>query len=249
MQLHITLEQEDKSAKVPINYNYFIQSAIYSNLEPELSNRLHDQGYKSGGRIFKMFTFSRLRGRYVFDKKEGMIGFPGNLMLSVSSPDVAFLNSFANTILHKSYLRIGKTNFKIIGFKTNDFKVLNNRVRLKTLSPIVIYSTLMKPEGGKYTCYYQPGEHEFLDLMVKNLCKKYSAFYGDSLPDGDVKIHLMNRPRLHVMNYKGIVVKGYSVSMELIGPNELLQIGLDAGLGSKNSQGFGCVEPIGAQGR
>ncbi len=26
---------------------------------------------------------------------------------------------------------------------------------VRTLSPVVAYSTLLKPEGGKYTCYYQ----------------------------------------------------------------------------------------------
>jgi len=32
--------------------------------------------------------------------------------------------------------------------------------------------------------------------------------------------------------------------LQLQGPQALLQLALDAGLGSKNSMGFGCVEPV-----
>ncbi|MFZ3132612.1 MAG: CRISPR-associated endoribonuclease Cas6 [Desulfosporosinus sp.] len=41
------------------------------------------------------------------------------------------------------------------------------------------------------------------------------------------------------------MIKGYSGMMELSGPSQLLQVAIDAGLGSKNSQGCGCLEMMG----
>ncbi|MHB1654582.1 MAG: CRISPR-associated endoribonuclease Cas6 [Desulfitobacteriaceae bacterium] len=40
-------------------------------------------------------------------------------------------------------------------------------------------------------------------------------------------------------------MKGYSGMMELSGPPPLLQVAIDAGLGSKNAQGCGCLEVMG----
>jgi len=45
-----------------------------------------------------------------------------------------------------------------------------------------------------------------------------------------------------LINYKNTIIKGYSGKMVVTGPIELLQMAVDAGLGSKNGQGFGCVE-------
>lgn len=242
MHLYVWLKSISESDKIPINYNYLIQSAIYSNLTPDLASKLHDKGYNVGKRSFKLFAFSKLLGRYVINKNKGTISFPEGVKLVISSPDTAFIDSFVNTVLKRDYLRIGEVKFELLGIKTKGNTILHEAVKLKSLSPVVVYRTLIKPEGGKYTCYYQPGEPEFERLIDNNLRKKYSAFYGKNPPEGNIQVRLMNRPRLHVMRYKGTVVKGYTCSLQLKGPRELLQIALDAGLGSKGSQGFGCIE-------
>lgn len=46
------------------------------------------------------------------------------------------------------------------------------------------------------------------------------------------------------MKYKGFIVKSYSGRLFLEGPRSLLQMAVAAGLGSKNSQGFGCVKIV-----
>ncbi|KGP75443.1 hypothetical protein JT05_10495 [Desulfosporosinus sp. Tol-M] len=61
----------------------------------------------------------------------------------------------------------------------------------------------------------------------------------------DMNIQMLNNPRMHILEYKGGIIKGYSGMMLLSGPPPLLQIALDAGLGSKNSQGCGCSEVVG----
>jgi len=123
------------------------------------------------------------------------------------------------------------------------------------------YSTLFRGDGSKYTVYLQLGEPEFRRIVAENLQKKWEGIrywnqadknertedthltkQSDHLENkwGKVDIHMLDNPRMHILEYKGGIIKGYSGMMELSGPSQLLQVAIDAGLGSKNSQGCGC---------
>ena len=113
---------------------------------------------------------------------------------------------------------------------------------VQTLSPIVTYSTLFRLDGSKYTCYFMPNEGDFNRIVSENLIRKYNAFYNADLSfDEGIEIEAINTPRQNLVYYKNIVVKGASGKFIIRGKNKLLQLGLDTGFGSKNSQGFGCV--------
>jgi CRISPR-associated endoribonuclease Cas6 len=238
------MKMDPSSPAIPIHYNYLIQAAIYAALPEDMAARLHDEGFTSGKRTFKMFSFSRLMGKFMLDKAAGTIAFPEDISLVVASPDMGFFLSLINNLLTKSNIRLGQSLLGINEVRFDEQLVEDEVLTVNTLSPVVAYSTLLKPEGGKYTCYYQPGEGEFERLITANLNKKYEAFCGSQPPGGEVRVRPLNRPRLHVTNYKGTVVKGYTCRLKLSGPRELLQMALDAGLGGKGSQGYGCVERI-----
>lgn len=244
MHMHLIFKPADKNFTVPINYNYLVQSAIYSTLDKELAERLHDEGHMVGKRKLKLFAFSRLMGRYELDRERKTISFPDGFKLVISSPDHRFLESLARNLLHAGMVRLGSSIFELQGIETLDYQVDSDHIRIRTISPIVVYRTLLKPEGGKYTCYYQPGEHEFANLLAGNLRKKYEAYYNQKALEGEVLLKLIGRPRLHVTSYKDTVIKGYSCRLIIYGPKELLKIGVDAGLGAKCSQGYGCVEVL-----
>ncbi len=241
MHAYIKIKTDPFTA-IPIQYNYLIQSAIYAALPEETAARIHDEGFKSGKRTFRMFTFSRLLGKFVLDQAAGTIAFPEGATLVIASPDTKLFLPLMNNLLTRNQIRIGQAALRVEEMRFEEQKVENDVLSVRTLSPVVAYSTLLRPEGGKYTCYYQPGEREFERLIAANLAKKYEAFYGRQPPEGVVLIKPLDRPRLHVTSYKGIVVKGCTCRLKLRGPRELLQMALDAGLGSKGSQGYGCVE-------
>ena len=113
-----------------------------------------------------------------------------------------------------------------------------------TSIPIVAYSTFLRLDGRKYTCYFQPGEADYNMLIWNNLKNKYKAFYNEEPPNENFQIKCLHQPKMSVMNYKQTIIKGYSGEFLLSGPVPLLQIAVDSGLGSKNSQGFGCVKLI-----
>lgn len=229
---------------IPLQYNHLVQAAIYAALPPELANQLHDEGHAAGGRKYKLWSFSRLTGKYVMDKTGGTISFSEGVRLVISSPDMQFFLPLVNNLLTQKSIRLGEVKMQVAEVRLEEQKAEHDVLIVRTLSPIVVYSTLLKPEGGKYTCYYQPGEGEFNRLITANLRRKYEALYKKQPVEGDVRVVPMGRPRLHVMSYKGTVLKGYSSRLRLHGPRELLQMGLDAGLGGKGGQGYGCVEKV-----
>lgn len=217
---------------------------IYNSLDDDIATFLHKKGFKNEKRSFKMFAFSRLMGSYDIDSKRERIEFKDSVSLVVSSPFKEFCNSLATGMFTQDSIRIGSTNMEVTQSIMENEVVTSTEIRIQTLSPIVLYSTFLRPDGRKYTCYFQPEESEYDDLLSNNLKNKYRAFYREEPPTGEVELRSLNQPRLSVMKYKNIVIKGYSGRFILRGPVPLLQMAIDGGLGSKNSQGFGCIKLI-----
>lgn len=230
---------------LPIHYNHIIQAAVLNSIDSDLADFLHNTGYGFKERTFKMYTFSRLNGAFHMDKANRKIVFDNKLKLIVSSPLDKFCHSFANVLLSRGSMRIGQKDVRIENVRVIRHVVQGESVMVKILSPVVAYSTLYKADGRKYTCYFQPGEPDYNDLIDSNLRRKYVALYNEEPPEGKVKVISEGRSKLNIVKYKGFIIKGCSGRLLLQGPEALLQVGIDAGLGSKNSQGFGCVEIIG----
>jgi len=208
-------------------------------MDREFAEFLHEQGYEVGNRKFKLFTFSRLLGQYEIMGSE--ILFTPPIRLIISSPLKEFCQYLLNGLLSRGSIRLGQNEINVEKVSVSSPEA-QSEIKVRLLSPVVAYSTFLKPEGGKYTCYFQPGEQEFNRLAEENLRKKYQAFHNQDPPAGDIRIKCLKSPRLHLIKYKSFVIKGYSGLLLLQGPQLLLQIALDAGLGSKNSMGFGLLE-------
>lgn len=238
--MHIQIQLVSKNNIVlPIHYNHMVQGLIYRTINSELAEFLHNHGYGEN-RKFRMFCFSSLLGKAKMDREYGTILFNSPVSLEISSPDNIFCESFANKILSKE-VKLGSNTLEIASIKVDRQDVFEDDIVLNTLSPITTYSTLLKPNGSKYTCYFQPGEDDFIRIVDENLRKKYRAFTGMEPSEEKVTLESLTRPRQHIVIYKGFIIKGYTCKMRLRGPRELLQTAVDAGLGSKNSQGFGCM--------
>ncbi len=230
--------------ELPLQYNHIVQAMIYNSLDDKLASFLHEKGFKYGKRTFKMFAFSRLMGRYSIQKNNQKIVFQSPISLIVSSPYDEFCNSLANGLILKKKVRLWKTDVVASQITLDKETVEDNEIIIKTLSPIVVYSTLLKPDGSKYTCYFQPGENEHNEILANNIRKKYTAFYNSEPPEGKIELRPLRQAKLSVVSYKATVIKGYSGKFIMTGPRPLLQMAIDCGIGSKNSQGFGCVEVI-----
>jgi len=238
--MHLTIEfSSDKDIILPIHYNHLVQGFIYDTIDEKLAEFLHSKGYGEG-RNFKLFCFSNIFGKADNHSIPEHLVFKNKITLEVCSPMTDFCDSFANGIFKKT-IRLGSNILNVESIKVDNQYVVSENTVLAPLSPIVAYSTLLKPEGKKYTCYFQPGEEDFQRIVAENLRKKYKAYMGAEPPEDDIIIRPISTPKLHLVIYKGFVIKGYTCKLKIKGPKELIQIAVDAGLGSKNSQGFGCV--------
>lgn len=226
---------------LPIQYNHIVQGMIYNLLKEDLATFLHEEGFKNEKRVFKMFAFSRIIGNYHLDRKRGEIIFKGPVKLTISSPFDKFSNSIGNNLLSREKVRLGNNHLEVKQVTVEKETVDKEEINICTLSPISTYSTLFRKDGKKFTYYYNPSEEDFSETISNNLKNKYKAFYSEEVPKGEISIKPIGKTKMSIVKYKGFIIKGYTGRFNMKGPIPLLQIGIDTGLGSKNSQGFGCV--------
>lgn len=230
--------------RLPYSYNEIIQAFIYRHLSPDLARFLHDDGFIDGKRKFKLFTFSRLLGNIKLLKSNFHI--IGSFKLIISSPYREILQSLAERILKEADVRLGDNKTTLQSIEVKFSPSFDKEAKIVMLSPVSIYSTLMSPNGKKKTYYYNPKEEEFSVLIKENILKKYRAFYGNEPDDKEFNIEPVNVSKKDekIITYKGFVIKGWMGRYKLTGSSELLKLAYEAGIGSKNSQGFGCFEVI-----
>ena len=190
-----------------------------------------------------MFTFSRLEGRCKLDKGNKQFIYNGDVILHISSPIEKFIEDLANTIVSEGFITIGKQRLKIVELTFPAKPAIgNNKLKIHMLSPLTVYSTLMTYDGRKKTYYFSPYEKEFSSLVNSNAKKKHFLLSGESIKS-DIEIKPLRVKEVVVM-YKDTLIKGWIGHFSLSGPKTLIETTYEAGLGAKNSQGFGMFEVV-----
>jgi len=236
----IRLETNNGVACVPTRYNSLVQAAIYSHLTPTLSKFLHEKGFMFEQRHFKLFCFSKLLGNNHVGG--GLVRFVGPVYLAVSSPIKQFIKALASSLLKEGRLRIGDQTFKVTSIKFSDCPRISQSIKIQTLSPITMYSTLQSRNGVKKTYYYSPFEREFAALLEANLKKKHLLVtHRNSRSPFQIK---PLRTSEIILVYKGTVIKGWGGTFVLTASRALLKTAYETGLGGKNSMGFGLFEVL-----
>jgi len=251
LRLKITFRpHEDSPAILPVNYNELIQGFIYHYLDEYLAAQLHEEGLKDpeSKRSFKFFTFSRLIPLEKPKIEKSQIFFSSPIILIIGSPLKEFIQSMANHLIKAEIIKLGNETFLIESIAVEASPPHRENVLVRALSPITVYSTLTAPNGKKKTYYYSPFEEEFETLIIENLNKKYRALTGEEASfSGSIKPFKVSSRNQRIVLYKGTVIKGWDGVYELSLPPELFYLAFEAGLGSKNSQGFGCIEVWGEE--
>jgi len=249
MRLNITFTFLKEEIIFPLNYNYGLQSFIYDHISEKLATFLHNKGYLVGKRRFKLFTFSRLLGKFRIDFPQEKIIFTGPFHFYVSSPIDDFIQQFAEDLIKAGEVKLFKEPFAIASIEVNPVPTIRSPLIIKMLSPLTIYSTFFSPQGKKKTYYYSPFEKEFSNLIKENLIKKYRALYK-AIPSNDdftitrIKVTKNSEKIIKYTPKKEsyTVIKGWMGLYKLQGNSKLIHLGYEAGLGSKNPQGFGMFD-------
>ncbi len=231
---------EDHPIEIPIQYNHIIQAMLLSWIkDKEYSTFIHDKGYQIGDKIYKLFTFSRINGTYRLDKQTGKIIFLKGMSLTISTMSDEFMGYLLNSVLLENReLNIGGGRAIINKVELKEMPVFTKNTFIHTLSPCTVYITL----NNKKTRFFSPFDNEFNEYVKLNLIHKYEAFYGNSPQNTEFKITPVGGVKQAKVNYKNFHIVAYNCCMKMEGSEELKRVAYSAGLGAKNSQGFGCIE-------
>ena len=261
MILQIKLKSSSQIV-VPLHYKVQLQGLFYNAMDEEMRSFLHNQGYKNGPRVFRLFTFSDIQESA---RRQGEKLFFGNeITVYFSSHDADLCMSIARNMTGNQQ-RIGNHYFDSVIVGLANPKITDNIIRVQAVSPIVTYETLHHADGRPYYNYF-PAEHPSFTVEVRrNLIRKYNTLYPDTPIDltadateiggtfsqtGETssnneapcfELQALGKNRQVIMYYKNYVIKGVQGEFLLRSDPKLLQVALDCGLGSKNSQGFGML--------
>ena len=228
--LVITLWAE-QPLSLPLAYNQMVQGALYDNWHGAFP-ALHDKGYTDGTHTFRLFTFSPLLGHYQVRGK--YIAFDGAIRLEVRSPVNELIEELANSLLARGSVRLGTHELPVINLESADRLMFFPDARIRMISPVTVHETT--PDGS--TVYYSPTDERFSLMLLNNLVSKLNAAGVQAAPIlGCVPVPGTIHKR--VSQFKGTYITAYEGAFDVQADPEALALLYYAGIGDRNSQGFG----------
>lgn len=236
---------------LPINYNHLLTGVIYNFIgesDPEYASFLHEEGYQTGGKRFKLFTFSQLMAERRHIDKSGHIHFGSSLTWFISSPVERFLTHFADTLLNQGRLFFGPHTVPVKDVTVPREPRFRSEMEFRCLSPVVM-TTVRQWNGEDAKHYCVPDDPAFSELVRRNLIRKHKAIHGE-VPREDTltfafDASYIRRKRGRVtrlVNFKDVKIRGVLCPFRVSGSVALIRTGYACGFGDTNSAGFGMAE-------
>ncbi len=233
---------------VPIHYQSLLQGIIYHSLDedPAFQKFVHNRGFINDRRKFKLFTFSRLFGHAYYDRQTHQLIFHDTVFWYVGSVLPQLIHSLGDRLLLSDGIRLGNQIVMIDSVayeKLPQFKT--NVLSIQMLSPIVVYSTIEKTDGGRLTHFFGPHDEAFRQLVLKNCLRKYEAYYGEPYQD-ELDFHPLRvvRGDKVVTAYRETIINAWNGTYRLRANRKMLNFLYEAGIAGKNSQGFGMFTVV-----
>lgn len=255
MRFNILLSVDRKKwgASIPLSYQYELSSYIYGTLakgDSAYAEWLHENGFMSGQKKFKLFVFSPLliEKRTVDTKSNRLVLLQDTASFLISFFPERSTEEFVKGIFQEQEFTLGdrksKVQFAVRGIEMLPSPVFDGELVGETLSSICLSR---RNEEGKVH-YFSVSEAEAGNAILNNLLNKYQAFYNTPF-NGDPAFEweVLNKPRTKLITIKSgtpqqTFVQGSLCKFRLKADNELLKVAYESGVGEKGSLGFGMVE-------
>lgn len=256
MRFLITLSLQKNSKNViSFSHSYEMYSAILKvirNADEAYSDFLHNHGYQTDKKNFKLFCFSNLHipKKKIDKERESIIILSQEISFMISfyldTPSQVFLMSLFQNQQIEIADKVNKAKFEVKQVELVPLKVESETVKLRTLSPLVI--GLKHADNSEE--YISPLHKEFEFLFIQNLWDKYKATH-ESLPPHwqDYPFHftLLSEPKSKLVKIKANTkaetrIRGYLFDFEVSMPKELIEVLLLCGGGKNNALGFGSCD-------
>ncbi|MFQ5793564.1 MAG: CRISPR-associated endoribonuclease Cas6 [Candidatus Bipolaricaulia bacterium] len=253
MRIRVKLLAPRPPVRLPLNYNHHLTSLIYWLLERssrDYATFLHDEGYRSGSKRFKLFTFSQLHFKRFKLDPPAIVSLEREIEWQISSPIMEFVEHLAQGLLSQGEVQIAGVRLQIERIETLPQPEFSERMKFICLSPLVVSRSVER--GGKRMAHYWHYDEPGLSEAVQaNLCKKYALIHGEPFPSSDLNfvfdeayIQSKDGQVYKLIDFKGTKIKGILAPFAVEGSPELIEVGYEAGFGEKNSMGFGMVASI-----
>jgi CRISPR-associated endoribonuclease Cas6 len=253
VRVKLTLASTKRAARLPLDYQYALASLIYATLgdaSAAFSARLHDEGFRIEKRRFKLFTFSRLRPEGSQVIKDYLLLKDPQVSFQLSSPVADFIEHFVTGLFQRETFTIAGADFKLASAETLAPPAFSERMSFRALSPV---TETTNEEGQKHARYLSLTD-DWSRIIQQNLIHKYQALHGHAPADDRLQwtwdqAYIAEAEkrgrRLSVLtDIHGIKVRGWLAPFTVEGSPELIEMGYEAGYGSRNSMGFGMAESI-----
>ena len=137
--------------------------------------------------------------------------------------------------------RLGECETTLASIRIDDRHVISDAVEIGMLSPITVYQTL----PDKKTDYAAPDEERFYELLKKNARSKWELISDQPFPQifSVTPLSVTQKDKV-VTSFKGTRITAWMGTYYLTGPQTLLDLLYQIGLGAKSSQGFGMFQVL-----
>ncbi len=252
-KLNLKIENQGK-AEIPFSYLYECSAVIYkilSRSDKAFAAWLHDNGFAADNKKFKLFTFS-----FLDIPKYKKYGDKIEILSDHMDWQISFLperstQEFVQGLFKEQQLEIG-TRQASVRCRVQNVSMLpepnfNEKMIFRTISPVCIQ---LKRDDESFE-YISPDHHQAEKILRSNALDKYKAFYGNDYTKTNFPfhMHLLSKPVSKLITVKAgtteeTKIRGYLFKFILYAPIDLMKIIYHAGLGGKNSLGFGIVEEV-----
>ncbi|GAP44192.1 CRISPR-associated endoribonuclease Cas6 [Lentimicrobium saccharophilum] len=263
MRIRLNIRTDEPHGNViPVNYSYPLSAWIYRTIASgnhEFAGFLHDSGFKTGLKQYKLFCFSQLQFPEKGFKVEGdrLSILKGECRLEISFMAPLALETFIAGLFRGQRFRIGD-KLSAAGLRVESVEILPNpgfsgSMKFKCISPILVSKERHDSRNAEYL---SPEHNDFQKIFFDNLINKYTAalthrligaMTANSEDDSAMLLKILNTPRSHLITIKAgtphqTKIKGYTFDFEITAPQPLIYTGYTAGFGEKNALGLGCVK-------
>ena len=250
LQLHINKQRHGDT--LPFNYQYECSAVIYKIMarsDAAFAAWLHDNGFQSDRKQFKLFTYSRLHIPQYQVKGNNMKILSDTIEWYISFLPEISTQQFIQGIFSEQTIELGN-KFNKIQCAVKSIEVVapphfTDTLRFSTLSPACV----VLKHSDKSEEYIAPDHPEAARLILQNLLDKYRALNGTEYPAENIHFTLktLTIPKPVLITIKAGTleesrIRGFMGQLDISAPEPLMKIMYDGGIGSKSSMGFGCVE-------
>ena len=230
------------SCLIPWNYRTGFIRFFYETIkvsDERLACWLHDQGFRRGKRTYRLFVFSDLLPISFTASAEGLVIREGAIW-ELASLDLRLIEKFIEGLEKSSNgVEIRGLKFKLLDIIRKPHPSFRSGFSFRTLSPVL--TSTFDPEKSRHPIYLPPDLPEFVRNLEDNLIAKWEAFSGKPWEGERPTIRLWE-PKSKLVPVFNIRIKAWHLRGYIKAPLELLETAYYAGMGEKNSQGFGMVE-------